>query len=232
MNKSKLTNNIFLFIIFSLFFSHIVAIGYSNEVGVTDGLYVKHFYSSDMGPAGFPTTLTISRLSDTRFFVAWNWEGDGDGTGHWVVTLSTNIVSDRDGHAPHDGYHNWAWIFNHSSLNDHITLYNFGKQRETGNGDTVYTITNETMYDSMEIWVLKDAFGSEIWYEKSKGFLVNGTFQYLTYWEKFEFVETNAFDTAVEEEEGGEIPGYNYFFLIGLLLASAIVILRYKSIKK
>lgn len=223
--------------IYYYLFSYIVAIGYSNEVGVTDGMYVKHFYTSNWEPAGFPTTLTISRISDLTYHVGWRWEGRG--TGHWDVTLSTNIVSNRDGHAPHDGKHNWAWIYNDSSLNDHITLYSFSKQIETGDGDTVFTITGEynitggTMDDSMEIWELTDAHGSVLWYEKSKGFLVNGTFQYLSNWEKLEYLETNAFSSPEEEvEEEGVIPGYNYFFLIGLLLVSAIVILKNKSIRE
>jgi len=239
MNKSKLTNNIFLLIIFSLFFSHIVAIGYSNEVGVTDGMYVKYFYTSDMEPVGFPTTLTISRVSDAVYHVGWRWEYPSHaGTGNWDVTLSTNIVSNRDGHAPHDGFHNWAWIYSDSSLDDHITLYSFSTQRQIGYGDVVYTISDEynitigTMNETMEVWELTDAHGSVLWYEKSKGFFVNGTSQNLPYWEKFVFIETNAFPKAEEEVEEGLIPGYNYFFLIGLLLVSAIVILKNKSIRE
>ena len=79
----------------------------------------------------------------------------------------------------------------------------------------------------MEVWELEDAFGSVLWYEKSKGFLVNGTNRYSAFWEKYEFIETNAFSSP----EGG-IPGYNYFFLFGLLLVSALVILKNKSIRE
>ncbi len=234
MNKSKLTNNIFLFIIFSLFFSNIVAIGYSNEVGITDGMYIKHFLTQHSHLDGWPTTLTFSKTSDDLFHVTWRWESPSDmGSGHWDVTISTNIVSNMDNFGPPDDSHNGCWIYINASLNDQIIMYNHPKESYTGDGDTVYNITGEysitggTMDVSMEVWELEDAFGSVLWYEKSKGFLVNGTNRYNAYWEKYEFIETNAFSSP----EGG-IPGYNYFFLFGLLLVSAIVILKNKSIRE
>lgn len=70
MNKPKLTNYIFLSIIFSLFFSHIIAIGYSNEVGITDGMYVNYTCSDSTRPGeSIPTTATFSKTSDEIFRV-------------------------------------------------------------------------------------------------------------------------------------------------------------------
>ena len=228
MNKSKLTNNIFLFIIFSLFFSNIVAIGYSNEVGITEGMYVKHFLTQHNHLDGWPSTLTFSKTSEDLFHVSWRWEDPSTmGTGSWDVTISTNLVSNMDNFGPDDDSHNGCWIYIDASLNDSIIMFNHPKKLDTGAGDTVYNITGETTYKSMAVWELEDAFGSVLWYEKSKGFLVNGTNRYSAFWEKYEFIETNAFSSP---EEG--IPGYNYFFLFGLLLVSAIVILKNKSIRE
>jgi len=228
MNKSKLTNYIFLLIIFSLFFSHIIAIGYSNEVGITDGMYVN-YTTSDASRRGelIPTTITFSKTSDEIFHVEWEWKGSYDILGSWDVTISTKIVSNMVNFGPQKDSHDPFWIYTDVSLNDQIILYNaiYDFSPGVAFGDTVFNITGEAMYKSMEVWELRDAFGSVVWYEKSKGFLLNGTQRYLTDWQKFEFEGTNAFKKAV-------IPGYNYFFLIGLLLVSAIVILKNKSIRE
>ncbi len=232
MNKSKLTNYIFLLSIFSLFFSHIIAIDYSNEVGITNGMYVRHTLSQYMfhaGTTGIETELTFTKTSDEIIHVEWWWGGSWQDTGSWDVTISTNIVSNMVagsstmGHE--DGCHNAFWIYTDVSLNDQIIMYNHYKDVITGNGDTLYNITGEAVYRSMAVWELEDAFGSRVWYEKSKGFLVNGTNRYTGgYWETFEFEATNA--------SFGAVPGYNYFFLIGLLLISAIVILKNKSLRE
>jgi len=222
MNKSKVANYIFLSIIFSLLFSHIVAIGYSNETGMTDGMYVKHRISKSSMQGDKGTTLTVSKTSDDIFHVTWQIAGSSS-TGSWDVNISTNIVSNASNPAPGEGSHNGFWIHIDVSLNDEIMLYNVDKGT-----DAVFTITGETTYKSMAVWELEDAFGSVVWFEKSKGFYVNGTTRYLTSWEKLEFVETNALPEAGDPG----IPGYNYFFLIGLLLVSAIVILKNKSIRE
>lgn len=224
MNKSKLTNYIFLSIIFSLLFSHLIVISYSNETGITDGMYVKHRRSESSIPGGRTTILTFSNTSDDIFHVTWEWVGFS--TGSWDVNISTNIVSNSIQPAPANGYHNAFWIYTDVSLNDSIILYNYD-----WGSDTVYNITGEATYLSMAVWELKDAFGSVLWYEKSKGFFVNGTNRYLTDWEKYEFLETNALPEAGDPGDPG-IPGYNYFFLIGLLLVSALVILKNKSIRE
>ena len=70
-SKSKLVNYIFLVTIFSLFFSHIIAIGYSNEVGITDGMYVNYNTSNLYNKAGRQTTITFSKTSDEIFRVEW-----------------------------------------------------------------------------------------------------------------------------------------------------------------
>lgn len=231
MKKSKLTHSIFLLTIFSLFFSHIIAIGYSNEVGITNGMYVNYINSDSYRPGELiPSTVTFSKTSDEIFHVEWKWEGSYNILGSWDVNISTRIVSNMQTFGPKEGSHDVVWIYTDVSLNDQIIMYNhiLDVNDGLGNGDTVFNITGEAMYDTMEVWELRDAFGSVIWYEKSKGFLLNGTHRYLTDWQKFEFEGTNAFSKA-------GIPGilgYNYFFLIGLLLVSAIVILKNKSIRE
>lgn len=76
----------------------------------------------------------------------------------------------------------------------------------------------------MEVWQLEDDYGSVVWYEKSNGFLVNGTFIWgVSWYEKFEFEGINFGNAA--------IPGFNCIFLIGLLLVSAIVVLKNITIR-
>ena len=227
MNKSKVANSIFLVIIFSLFFSNIIAIGYSNEVGITDGMYVKYIFDSssrrseNLDP--LPGTATYTKTSDEIIHVDWKWSPcESNCIGSYDVSTSTRIVSNFDGSSPSawNGGHDLAWIFTDVSLNDQITIFN-----RMNSSDTVFTITGEANYGSMAVWQLEDDHESVVWYEKSKGFLVNGTFRYKTYWAKFEFEATNALGSAA-------VPGYNYIFLIGLLLVSAIVLLKHKSIRK
>lgn len=227
MNKSKVANSIFLVIIFSLFFSHIIAIGYSNELGITDGMYIKYIFDSstrrfeNLDP--LPGTATYTKTSDEIIHVDWKWAlCESNCIGSWDVSTSTRIVSNNDGSSPSawDGGHDWSWIFTDVFLNDQITIYNL-----LNGSDVVYTITDEANYDSMAVWQLEDDHESVLWYEKSKGFFVNGTFRSKTSWAKFEFEGTNALGKAA-------IPGYNYIFLIGLLLVSAIVLLKHKSIRK
>ena len=81
------------------------------------------------------------------------------------------------------------------------------------------------------VWVLEDEYGSVVWFEKTIGFLVNGTFRYNTDWQTFEFAETNAFGSSGDTGDGA-IPGYNYLILVGIIAIVSIIIIKKQKIKK
>jgi hypothetical protein len=62
-----------------------------------------------------------------------------------------------------------------------------------------------------------------VWYEKERGFLVNGTFKYSSSWQKYSFVSATV-------DPG--IPGYNYFLLFGAILGCGIILIKYRQRKK
>ncbi|MFX1531048.1 MAG: hypothetical protein ACFFBC_08045 [Promethearchaeota archaeon] len=238
MIKRNIIKSIILILIFSLFFSHFIAIGYSNEVGITNGMVIKHIHSLSMAqiPEEVPTTLTFSKTSDVIMHADWKWGGSWDETsGDWDVNVNTRLVSNvfcerfrwvLKRWSLRDGSHNLMWIHTNVSLNDQVIIFNFCKDITTAVGDTIFNITGEAMHGSMEVWELEDAYGSVCWYEKARGFLVNGTFRYLTDWEIFEF------ESVEYPQPNPGIPGYNYFFVVSIISIISIVLIKKKSIGK
>ncbi|MFW9942369.1 MAG: hypothetical protein ACFFFT_15125 [Candidatus Thorarchaeota archaeon] len=225
MKKTNLSKFLLLIITFVISFAPFLMIGYSNEIGIPNGLNVNHIHSLSILTEEIPTTLTFTKSSEDIIHVKWKWGGSIDGTGSWDVNINTNIVSNMQNWGPDDDSHNWAWIYTDVSLNDQITIFNVIKQMNTGNGDTVYNITGEAMYGSMEVWVLEDIYGSELWYEQERGFLVNGTNKHSTGWEVFEFVNAGI-------PTPGVLPGYSFFLLFGAILGFGLVMIKYKLKKK
>jgi hypothetical protein len=221
MKKSNTISFILLLITVSLFFSSFLSFGCSNEVGIKDGMVIKHIHSLSIYPEEIPTKLTFTKSSENTFHVNWRWGGSIGDTGSWDVTISSNIVSNMHNWGPENDSHNWAWIYTDVALNDQITIFNVIKQMNTGDGDTVYNITGEAMHGAMEVWVLEDQFESEVWYEKERGFLVNGTNKHSTGWETFEFV-------SVSVSKPG-IPGYSYLLVLGIITTVSIIIIKKKK---
>ncbi|NHJ25407.1 MAG: hypothetical protein EAX89_12570 [Candidatus Lokiarchaeota archaeon] len=236
MNKLKYQKFMVMIAIFVICLVNITTIGYSDEIGVTDYMYVKHTYccskypghSSFCGTAfidpapGVTTTFKFSKTSSDILHVEWEW-GSDCGTNYWDVNSSSRIVS-NNGHAawgPSNGAHNMEWIYTDVSLNDQVIIFNFWRY-----ADTVFNITGEAMQGSREVWELKDAYGSVIWYDKADGFLVNGTFRYQSDWERIEFI-----DVGVENPENPTIPGYNFPLILGVLSLMGIIITKMKSKK-
>jgi hypothetical protein len=211
---------IFLFIIISsIFFSNFLAFGYSNEVGITDGLVVNHLYRYYSVDEIVPSRFTFTKRPDQMFHIKWYFGGSWDVGGFWDVNTSTRIVSNQESPAPDNGDHDHSWIWTDVSLDDQILIFNF-----FSNVDHLFNVTGEAMHGSMAAWILEDNYGSEVWYEKERGILLNGTFKApATGWQKYWFVSA-----AV----AAGIPGYNYFLLIGAILGCGIILIKYRQRKK
>lgn len=226
MNKRNFMKYCILGITILICFSHLLAISYSNEVGITDGMYIKHTYTCSQYPGhssscgtiflvGVDSTLKFSKTSNDIFHVEWEWKDCA--TNSWDVNSSTRIVS-NNGHiswGPDDDSHNFEWIYTDVSLDDQILLFNFWKYT-----DAIFNITGEAMLGSREVWQLEDVYGSVVWYDKVDGFLVNGTFRYLTDWEKFEFIEIGSSNSGTPF-----IPGYNILLLLGVLFLTGCILI-------
>ncbi len=228
MKKSNLMKSLLVVITSSILFSFFLPIAYSNEIGIFDGMYVKHIHFLSTYPEDIPTTLTWTKMSDDIFHVNWEWEGSIDDTGSWDVNITTRIISNVVNWGPVN--HTAFWIYTDASLNDQIIIPNIYLDYPNGE-DTTFNITGEAMYGSMAVWQLEDAYGSVLLFEKTKGFLVNGTISHLTNYETFEFVETNAFDPP-EDTGNGAIPGYSYLLLVGIIASISIILIIKQKIKK
>jgi hypothetical protein len=129
------------------------------------------------------------------------------------VNTSTRIVSNLNNFGPENGEHCIFWIYTDVSLDDHINISNIWKAVHTGNGDTEFNITGETTHGTMNVWILEDQYGSEVWYEKTKGFLVNGTFTFSGDYHTYEYVSHSFPSTG---NGGPVIPGYDLLLILGV----------------
>jgi hypothetical protein len=216
MKKFTLKKIIVLFSFFLIFLPNFITIGYSNEIGITNGIYVNHTYRFHSYPEDLPSSLTFTKTSNDVFHVVWYLGGSLDVTGSWDVEINTRVVSNMVNFGPDNGDHNFAWIYTDFSLNDQIMIFNF-----LSSNDHLFNITGEAMHGSMEVWVLEDDEGSLVWYEKTKGFLVNGTFRDQSAWQKF------SFESFSIPQPG--ISGYNYFLLLGCIFGFGTILIKYKS---
>jgi len=93
-----------------------------------------------------------------------------------------------------DNFHTPVWLFTNISLNDLVLI------AVNGEGDHIFNVSDELIYylsgfGWIEVWILEDLTtpGGIAFYEKSTGFLINGTFYYMggigNY--TFDFVDTN-----------------------------------------
>ena len=220
MKKSNIISFFLLLITVSLFFSSFLTFGCSSEVGIKDGMVVKHIYRISMLDEDIPTNFTFTKKSSDIFHVVWEYGGSIDMIGSWDVDVSTSIVSNMLMFGPDVGTHNHAWIWTDVSLNDQVLIFNF-----FSNSDHLLNITGEAMHGSMEVWQLEDDEGSVVWYEKTQGFLVNGTFRYSSDWQKYTFVSV-----SVPNPNQG-IPGYNYLLILGIITIISIILMKKQKTK-
>lgn len=226
MKKSKLAKFFLLFVTFSIVLSHFLEDGYSNVVGIPNGLQVIHNYSSNVMPGVTPSTLTYTQPSGDNIHLVNYLGGDIDDTGSWDTDTDTRIITNQQNFGPFNGDHSVFWIYTDVSLDDQIVMCNIWKGVHNGltNGDTTFNVTGEAMHGTMEVWVLEDAFGSEMWYEKARGFLVNGTLIHSGDYNNYAFVSAGVPNPG--------IPGYSFFLISGVIAIVSFIIIKKQKIKK
>ncbi|MHA2036984.1 MAG: Loki-CTERM sorting domain-containing protein [Promethearchaeota archaeon] len=229
-STQKLMKYIIVVIIASFFFSHIITIGYTAPTGIFSGLYIKYTHSDSFHIGETQDTIIrFSKISDEVYHVTWTFsEGTlGLATGgisSWDENLNTRIVSNMVLPGPSEGSHTWTRILTNVTLNDTVKIFIF-----TG-GDQNFNVSSELNWTfngigEVGIWELEDSNGSVVWYEKSTGIFLNGTFHYSGFWKKAEFVSTNIFPVP-------GIPGYNILFLITLTSIIGVIIIKHRSRKE
>jgi hypothetical protein len=156
-------------------FSHFVGYGYSVETGISDGLVFKHIHSLSIYPEEIQTNLTYAHVSGDLYHAEWAWGGSINLTGSWDVNIDTRIVSNMQVFGPDNGCVSSFWIPTDVSLHDQVisscayafnNTYDISAERVIPYGDI-----------SIEVWEITDAANTKVWFEKSTGLLVNGTFR-------------------------------------------------------
>ncbi|MFX0039118.1 MAG: hypothetical protein ACFFB9_02905 [Promethearchaeota archaeon] len=225
MKRSNTKKSILFIVIFSMFFSYFLAIGYSNVVGIPEGFQLKQIMSLKQVPEPFPSTYTFTYTSSDLLHIENYLGGIIDDTGSWDVNTTTRIVSNTLNFGPSIGDHSVFWIYTDVALNDQIVMCNLWLDAHTGSGDTGFNITGEAMHGTMEVWILEDEFGSEVWYEKERGFMVNGTLQHSGDYNKYEFVSASVPSPPA-------VPGYNCVLIITVIAIVTIMIIKKQNAKK
>jgi hypothetical protein len=215
MKKSSLIKCSLFLITISLFSSFFASKGSSNEVGITDGLVINRiygYYNYPYSALNIPSTFTFTNNTKQSFHIEWYLGGSIDATGFWDVNTSSRVVANQTSPGPDNDSHDFAWIWTDVQIDDQIMIFNF-----FSNTDHQFNVTGEAMHGTMAVWVLEDDYGSEVWYHKEKGFIVNGTFRYQNSWQNYELVP---------EAGNGDptIPGYDIFLLIGSILSIGVII--------
>jgi len=156
-----------------------------------NGMYINHLLTfSGMG-SGL-SSFVYSQISANLFHVSWNnWIG----LTTWDVDTQTRVVSNMAGVLTlGDGNHDPSWIFTNVLLGNTVLI------AVDGEGDHSFNVTGQlTAFlpgcGAVDVWVLQDLTlpTSRLWYEKTSGILLNGTFYYSggTYYYSFAFVNTS-----------------------------------------
>jgi len=166
-----------------------------RETKLFDGMFVSYIWTifGEVKPSDF----TYSYVSGDIFHVDWYMdEGGSPSHMYWDVDSQTRIMenSGGDGWQFGDGVHTPIWIFTDVSLGDEILI------AADAEGDHLFSVAGELIYDLpgfglIEVWELEDLTtpGGIVWYEKSTGILLNGTFYYAggAGWYTFDFIDTN-----------------------------------------
>lgn len=166
-----------------------------NGTSLFDGLRLNYCYQHSAGASG---TLNVSYLysgGETFHVIESTHSGDYTTFMSWNVDPRTRKMAQIIPAGPSDGNHTPLWIPTDVALGDTIPIGLFGEK------DHSFNISSELIYQlpdfgPIEVWVLSDLdkLGGLVWYEKSTGLLLNGTFYFQegTQHMTLEFQETNA----------------------------------------
>jgi hypothetical protein len=161
---------------------------------------------------------------DTGDLYNVSWFVQGSTTTSWLENIQTRITSNSSGGFG-DGVHAPVWVFTNLTVGDNVFI------AVDGIGDHPFNVTSELSvtypgFGSLNIWVLQDTLypSSLIWYERSTGLLLNGTFIYFSGSYTFTLTATNMFSHY--QGGSGGIPGYNVFVIITIAAIFSIIILK------
>ena len=167
-----------------------------------DGMHVDHMVTSAILGSG-PSNFTCSYVAGSTFHVTWvNYFHD------WDVEVSSRVMSNVVGGFFSAGNHDPSWIFNTVSLGDTVPIAVVMEAEHTFNisGELIYDLPG---FGLVGVWVLEDLTlpGGLLWYEKSTGILLNGTFFFMggSFDYTFDFVDTNVEFTYVGNDYAPEL---------------------------
>ena len=191
--------------------------------GLFDGLYMI-YNITESGSARFNISYEGDSINTYHCTVDFLTPGDDD----WIEDTTSRLMSNIGGtglnFAP--GLYTPFWIFTNVSLYDLVPI------AVDGEGDHVFNITKDKVFNipgmgSVEVWQLEDldGHGGVALYEKKTGILLNSTFYYASGADYYHLTlsDTNA---IFGYTDGGEIPGYNIFFLILAVLSVTMILFK------
>lgn len=224
MKSKKFTFLIISFLTISTFLS-IIPTGSGelnlSESKVFNGLYAN--YTFGMGSV-VSTGFNYELHSGDIYNVTW-WQ-NGSLPGFWQENMETRLIANASGFGDtfSNGAHSPVWLLTNISLGDMLPI------AVDGIGDHTFNVSDEISasypgYGNLDIWVVYDTFYpfNLVWYEKSTGLLLNGTFQWFGGIYNFTLTDTNMFS---HYQTSDEIPGYSLIVLLPLALTMTILVLR------
>ena len=217
--KTRWKKIILAVVLFSVFQSSLISISYANTCGLKNGIEVTLLHNISHYQFELETVLTFTKTTDEFYRVDWYWGGNFHDTGTWLTHIDTRVISGQETFGPENGGLCWSWIFTDVSIGENVTMYNYWRYHTVLEKHTNHTITGESTFESMEVWVLENEYGCVNLYEKTHGFLVNASCFYEDRWETFKFVKV----------VHPMIPGYSVPIII--VLAGIMSLILYRKVK-
>ncbi|MFW9783186.1 MAG: hypothetical protein ACFFFB_12960 [Candidatus Heimdallarchaeota archaeon] len=190
----------------------------TSQSMIFNGLYANYTFDTDA------SRFQYTRESDEIYNVTW-WI-NGSIPGNWLENTQTRLMLNATGIGLNfgSGVHTPVWVFNNLTLGDTVPI------AVDGVGDYLYNVSDEITFNypgvgSVDIWVLEGEIwtSSIVWYEKSTGLLLNGTFIWFGGDYNLTLTDTN----MMSHYQGGkEIPGYNLIIFVPLTIFITLVIVR------
>ena len=226
--KSKTTTYFLLILLsFSIFatftsYSLIVKGNLRTSQGkIFDGLYANYTYDF-----GITYNIGFSYVHDTGdlYNVSWQSLQPAFSFGYWVENIQTRLISNSNSLFG-NGNHTPIWVFTNLSIGDLIPI------AVVQSPDHIFNVTDEITvnypgFGSLNIWVLEDLiYSTHVWYERSTGLLINGTFQRSMGYTIFTLTTTNMFQSSQSGADNG-VPSFEIFLILPIISIVSLIILR------
>ncbi|MFX1371881.1 MAG: hypothetical protein ACFFCE_08480 [Promethearchaeota archaeon] len=196
----------------------------TSQGKIFDGLYANYTY--DFGLT-YSHDYSYAHYSGDLYNVTLRVP-EYDAMVSWFENIQTRLISNSNTLAFGDGNHSVIWIFTDVSIGDLIPIVIVGSSDRTFNVTDELTV-NYPGFGSLDIWVLEDMiYSTQVWYERSTGLLINGTFQRpvgnpLI----FTLTDTNMFTS--QSGEGNGIPSFEIFLVFPIITIISLIILMRKQ---